>query len=94
MIFCDKTQVGEGVFEMAAAAATTTASVHDIVTELVKFKKDCVKKKKTENSFFVNDQVKLLDFANAKDISRERLELMAHQLRLKTTCTSRKQQEW
>ena len=90
MIFCDKTQVGEGVFEMAAAAAaTTTASVHDIVTELVKFKKDCVKKKKTENSFFVNDQVKLLHFVNAKDISRERLELMAHQLRLKTTCTSR-----
>ena len=73
----------------AAAAATTTASVHDIVTELVKFKKDSVKKKNTENVYFVYDQIKLLQFINAKDISRERLELMSQQLRLTKTCTSR-----
>ena len=74
----------------AAAAATTTASVHDIVRELVKFKKDSVENKNTKASFvFVDDQVKLLEFITAKNISRERLYLMAEQLRLAKTCSSR-----
>ena len=73
----------------AAAAEASTPSVHDLITELVKFKKGSVKKKKTVNFFFVNDQIKLLQFINAKDISRERLELMSHQVRLTTTCTAR-----